>query len=87
MSKLDRLLLFYASYYTLHLMHFIIVILTHTYAYTLGHVEPRSKVQTEQAQVEAITNIFLSKASSGASHQLFLNFCFQLVLMLQLIVH
>jgi hypothetical protein len=52
----------------LQLTHCIILFLARTYAYTLGHVEPKSKVQVEQAQVEAITNIFLSKASPSASN-------------------
>jgi hypothetical protein len=57
----------------LHLTHCIILLLAHIYAYTLCYVESKSKVQAEQAQDEVITNIFLSKSSPGAPHQIFLN--------------
>jgi hypothetical protein len=67
MNNMFRLLLYmHHIAFTPHALY--IWILTHTYAYTLGHVEPKSEVQAEQAQVEAITYHFLSKASPDASH-------------------
>jgi hypothetical protein len=47
----------------LHLAHHVLHVLIspHTYAYTLDHTEPKSEVQAEQAQVEAITNLALDQ--------------------------
>jgi hypothetical protein len=67
-----RLLLFHASYCTLHLVHCIMLPLAHIQPfYALDQVqwEPESEVQAEQARTEAITNLAWMKASPSAFNQ------------------
>jgi hypothetical protein len=71
-----RLLLFHVSSCTLHLMHCTIMLLAHIWlVYLLGHVYAEA---TEQAQAEEFTNLVWIKVSPGASHQIFLDFSFNL---------
>jgi hypothetical protein len=59
-----RLLLFHASYCTLHFMHYIILPLAHIRLfYVLDQVqgEPEAKVRAERVQVEDLTNLALDK--------------------------
>jgi hypothetical protein len=59
----------FASCWILYFMHFIMLTLAHIqpfYALAQVHTEPVSKVQAEQAQVEAITNLVWIKVSPSA---------------------
>jgi hypothetical protein len=50
----------------------------------LGHADhEQENMEGHKRQVSRNTNIALSKASPGASHQLFFDFCFKLVFMSQ----
>jgi hypothetical protein len=42
-------------------MYYIILFLAHICLYTLDHVEAKSKVQAEQAQVEELINLDLDQ--------------------------
>jgi hypothetical protein len=42
-------------------MHHIMLLLAHMCSYTLDHIEPKLEELTEQAQVEAITNLALDQ--------------------------
>jgi hypothetical protein len=49
-----------------YLLHCIIMLSAHAFAYLLGHVESEFEESTEQAQVKAITNLVWAKTSLGA---------------------
>jgi hypothetical protein len=51
-----------------YLLHCIIMLSAHVFAYLLGHVEKEFEEPTEQAQVEVITNLVWIKVSPDASH-------------------
>jgi hypothetical protein len=70
-----------------YLLHCIIVLLAHAFAYSLGHTEVEFKEPKEQAQVETITNLALDQGKPDASHQLSLAFLLITIFMLCLIVH
>jgi hypothetical protein len=53
---MDRLLMFHASYCTLHIMHCIMWILSHTCSHMLDPVEPEVEEPTELALVQESTN-------------------------------
>jgi hypothetical protein len=44
-----------------YLMHCIIMLSAHAFAYSLDHVEPELEVQAERAQVEEFTNLSLDQ--------------------------
>jgi hypothetical protein len=52
-----------------YLLHCIIMLLAHAFAYLLVHAESEFEEPTKQAQVEAITNLVWIKASSDAFNQ------------------
>jgi hypothetical protein len=59
-----RLLLFCIAL-IFYRMHHIILLLAHIRLfYTLDHAELKPRVQAEQAQVEAITNLYLDQGKS-----------------------
>jgi hypothetical protein len=79
MNNMFRLLLYmhHIAFCTPCIVHLNLDSYLCIYARSRG-AKIRSSVQAEQAQVEAITNLFLSMASLGASHTI-LDFYFELI--------
>jgi hypothetical protein len=62
-----------------------VLILSHTYACVIDHVEPELEEPIEQAQVEDPANLAWIKASSGAFNQFSISFILNLCFMFYLI--
>jgi hypothetical protein len=78
---MDRLLLFHASYCTLHhALHHV----THTWSYTIDPTESMVEELTEPAPAEESANTELTE---GKHPPIILDFCFNHYFMLCMLVH
>jgi hypothetical protein len=51
----------YIEPYALHLLHCIVMLSAHAFAYSLGHAEPELEEPAEQAQDEDFANLVLDQ--------------------------
>jgi hypothetical protein len=65
---------------TLHLTHYIILLVAHLCSYTLDHAEPELEVEVEQAQTEDLTNLALGSRKAPLHHTQSLTFVLNLYL-------
>jgi hypothetical protein len=80
MGKMDWLLLFHASYCTLHHV-------AHTWSYTIDLAESVVEELTELAPAEESANTELTKGKHWCIPSVILDFCFNHYFMLCILVH
>jgi hypothetical protein len=76
MGKMDRLLMFHASYYILHHARHP---MAHTWSSTIDPVEPVVEELTEPAIAEESANTELTEGKPRCIPPIFLDFCFKSV--------
>jgi hypothetical protein len=73
---MSMLLLFHASFCTVHLMHCTMLYLAHLYSYTLDNIELELEEPTEQAQAEETANTKPTEGKARCIPLIFLGFYF-----------
>jgi hypothetical protein len=76
---MSRLLLFYVSYRTLHIMHCTMLCSAHLYLYTLDPADPKLEEPTELAPAEESANTELTEDKPQCIPPIILGFCFNLL--------
>jgi hypothetical protein len=84
MGKMDRLLLFHVSYYTLHhALHHV----AQMWSYTIDPAEPVVEELTEPTPAEESANPELTEGKHQCIPPIILDFCFNQYFMLCMLVH